>query len=288
MRYLYRDWLEVTGADALRFLQGMWTCDFKRAAQAAPAGGRGFLLTGKGKLVSQATFLTEGPEKFLLSLPGGLGEKTRDALDHYLIADDVELKLVDGPFAHVGETFGARSNLVSGPPTGKDIVVRANIAPDRVELAPFEVWLRNEEVGMPKVKAPSGELAARRVRDGIPEWGVDYSADSFPLEFPFSDRISFFKGCYIGQETVARATFRGHVTRAFCRVQATGPLSTDFVYLDSEPDRPVGKLTTVSESAGLGLLRLHAFEKVSELHQKNGTRIVAVESLIGEDTYKSL
>ena len=82
---------------------------------------------------------------------------------------------------------------------------------------PFEIFDRVWERAVAAGATPAGlgawEIA--RVEAGRPEWGIDIDDTTIPQEANFDelDAISYTKGCYIGQEVVARVHFRGHVNR---------------------------------------------------------------------------
>src|SRR4029079_5436830 len=86
-------------------------------------------------------------------------------------------------------------------------------------FAPFELfdslWRRAIDAGASPAGLAAGEVA--RVEAGRPEWGIDIDDTTIPQEANFDDlgggAISYTKGCYIGQEVVARVHFRGHVNR---------------------------------------------------------------------------
>ena len=86
-------------------------------------------------------------------------------------------------------------------------------------FAPFELfdslWRRAIDAGASPAGLAAWEVA--RVEAGRPEWGIDIDDTTIPQEANFDDlgggAISYTKGCYIGQEVVARVHFRGHVNR---------------------------------------------------------------------------
>ncbi len=287
-----RDWIRATGSDLIRFMNGMWTADFKRAesllSAEAQVTGSALLLQAKGKIVSWSRFLLEGPNSLLLSLPKGMGEKTREALDRLLVADDVELQILNvPPFAGVYE-------VVDAPPTSKAKPLLSTIpdAKDRLFSVVEEGWglrlpvhrmgVGHEEFWVHDVELfksvftysdlGNEEYKKLRINHGYAVWGTDFFIDSFPLEFPFKDEISFHKGCYVGQEVVARGTYRGKVTRFLVRFEGVQNLSEDLVYFGAESPLAVGKVTTVSGKRGLGLLRLSAVKE--SLFQNKGADTV--------------
>lgn len=94
-------------------------------------------------------------------------------------------------------------------------------------FVPFEIFERVWERAVSAGATPSGlgawEIA--RVEEGRPEWGVDIDDTTIPQEANFDElnAISYTKGCYIGQEVVARVHFRGHVNRHLRGLRAVGP-----------------------------------------------------------------
>jgi folate-binding protein YgfZ len=267
-----RDFVRVKGADSLRFLQGMWTSDLKLAVEAAPATAASYLLSVKGRPVAPAQILCLDAAEFVIATPEGLGPKTIEALDRYIVADDVELKL-ETPFRvwvliDDEDSFAtARINPRVHQDTSR--VFRAFALESggwllpRAQLASghCEVW---QPLGSPPpvfVALGDDERTLLRIEAGLAEWGRDIGEESLILEFPFADEISFHKGCYIGQEVVARGTYRGQVPRAFARFQSDAPLKEGgFIYRQEDPEKPVGKMTTVLGGRALGQVRLRDFE----------------------------
>ena len=301
---LDRSWLKVSGSDALRFLNGMWTCDFKRIAQATQdakasgvaslGSGVGFLLNAKGMAVSEAVVVCENEQSFLFSLPSQALEGTYDALNHYLVADDVELDKVEAcKFSHV--LVCSNSSLEPATPSmwqkvsvpkALDRVAGARVEPWglRIPLGTLgthheEFWVLQKAALPFEVEALNDEAYLEaRIDAGVAEWGVDLAPDALVLEFPYEDRISFHKGCYIGQEVIARATYRGRMTRGFSRFHAEGALvAGDFIFHETDLEKPVGKITSAHLNRGLGLIRLSALEGGKLFQKTRGGATVAID-----------
>jgi len=301
-----RRYLRVSGSDALRFLNGMWTCDLKRATTSkVPSTGAGFLLTNKGKAITEAVFVALSTTEFLISIPEADAQSVHDSLNKYLIADDVTLSFdenYEGTLVvpdSMMEPNAYSQRQSSSVPLAKDEIFKAQLCEwglriPRAQLGPtHEEWwiLKGSNAPMQTVELSESQFTALRIEKGLPLWGVDLMTESFPLEFPAASEISFFKGCYIGQEVIARATFRGHVTRVFARFYSATPLKTDLIYSQSEPDRAIGKITSVSGGLGLGLIRVNALDNPNELFQKDGYGQISfykIEALVDENTYKSV
>lgn len=122
------------------------------------------------------------------------------------------------------ETFVVRSTELSVP--GFDLFgARARIGSLRTALAAAGLGVATEDA-----------LRAMRVEAGVPEWGVDMDAETIPQEAVLDEigAISFDKGCYTGQEVVARIHFRGHVNRLLRRLVSETPLTTGSRVVDAE------------------------------------------------------
>jgi folate-binding protein YgfZ len=113
------------------------------------------------------------------------------------------------PYAHLSARIDDATLVVARVPDldveGFEIFVPAERAP--------ALWRALEDAG----GVPAGLMAwdVARVEAGRPEWGIDIDETTIPQEANFDDlhAISYTKGCYVGQETVARVHFRGHVNR---------------------------------------------------------------------------
>jgi folate-binding protein YgfZ len=275
-----RDWLIATGEDAVRFLSGMWTCDIKRASDfGAGATGRGYLLNTKGKLVSEAQFLVLENKSILFSIPVGFGAAVQEFMEQRLVADAVELQLAK-PFTDVWilpelpEVFYSlfsvdQFKILDWKIPGAQDKVYSSLTKEGVLLVPkmqfssshFEIWVngnlpRNFEDKIPLKFDDSVQIDKWAFGKIIPQFGIDLLPEDLVLEFPHGDAISFHKGCYIGQEVVARATFRGRLNRGFARMTFERPPLKGFIYSSEQPDQPVGKISSTHENQGLGLVRL--------------------------------
>lgn len=113
------------------------------------------------------------------------------------------------PYSHVSATWGQSEVLVARVP---DAGVEAyELIHDQAARA--ALWQRATELGAAPGGLDAWEIA--RVEAGRPEWGLDIDESTIPQEANLDDlhAISYTKGCYTGQETVARVHFRGHVNR---------------------------------------------------------------------------
>lgn len=226
--------LEMRGADRLRFLHAYVTCDVKGLAPGQ--GAYGFFTNPQGRILADCV-VTAHAESLWLELPPGQGEAIAAHLRRYLIADRVEIGplglvplTVAGPGAAVLLQARARGAALPEAPWGHvqtDLAGGAATVQRRGRLGVpgFTVWVeegRAEEVRRDLQAAgarPVGAAALERLRveAGLARFGADFGPQSFPQETGAeADAVSYTKGCYLGQEVVARIHYRGGVQKALC------------------------------------------------------------------------
>lgn len=231
----WRATVEVRGRDRVSFLQSMLSNDIK--ALQAGQGCEGAFLTPMGKIVA---FLRVHAlaDRLYLELdddikPGALG-----ALEKLLISERVEFRdaasewailSLEGPRApEILQALGI-TTLPDLPSSHvecalADLSIRVVRAGETGEVG-FDLWASSASapvlwqrllnVGGPLGLRPVGlsALNTLRVEAGRPWYGLDATEETLLLEVPSEQMVSFTKGCYVGQEVVARITYRGHVNR---------------------------------------------------------------------------
>jgi tRNA-modifying protein YgfZ len=162
------------------------------------------------------------------------------------------------PYSHVTiERHGARIIVMRSP----DLVAEGYDL-----FVPTAQWQLCWDAAMKAHATPGGHLVweIARVEAGRPEWGIDMNDNTIPQEANLEqhDAISFTKGCYTGQEVVARVHFRGHVNRTLRGLRASGtmPPPTSAPLFDAS-GKAVGDVrsSVVSPQLGgiaLGMVRL--------------------------------
>jgi folate-binding protein YgfZ len=157
------------------------------------------------------------------------------------------------PYAHITVEIDGQPVIVAKVP---------DLAVDGFELiVPAEafgtLWSRAAAAGATPAGLEAWEIA--RVEAGRPEWGLDIDDTTIPQEANFDElhAISYTKGCYVGQETVARVHFRGHVNRHLRGVRVAGieppPRGAT---LHDESGAVVGDIRTAVRSPSLGGIAL--------------------------------
>jgi folate-binding protein YgfZ len=243
--------LRVGGPDAFTFLQGQLTNDLGRLKSGSPVYG--LWLNQKARVLADSFVLQgSGPEEFLVCSYFSPGAAIRERLESYIIADDV------GVADATTEWFGTA--LVGAELTGKaQAAADGLVFPGRRGLDNQLEWMARrplEIAGAPVLTAEDLERA--RIRGGIPAIPMDIGPGELPNEGALeADAISYTKGCYLGQEVIARLKAMGQVRRRLERVSGAGEPPPRLAKL-YQHSRPVGELRSVaSDSAGfIGLALL--------------------------------
>jgi folate-binding protein YgfZ len=291
-----RSWmgrLEIRGADRHRFLNAYVTCDVKDLAPGE--GAYGFLTSHQGRILSDLV-VTALEARLWLLLPPDQDEAVAKHLRKYILADRVEvLPLEDmlpvtliGPRA-VEALEDAGAEL---PPPGDWRHVRSRVHGTEVELQrsgrlgaeAYTLWvsasvarpLVEELLGNPAVRPVGAEaLEVLRAEAGIPRFGQDFGLENFPQETGAEEAVSYTKGCYLGQEVVARIHYRGGVQKTLRGLVFDGPAPAPGTPLLHD-GRAAGAATTVVESPalgralGLGILHRRAAEPGTRLEVQGG------------------
>jgi folate-binding protein YgfZ len=179
---------------------------------------------------------------------GVFGRSARAIVSRVADVDDKDLADL-APYGHISRPFEAVTVIIARVP--------------EMDLDGFEIFIPSEAAASLKGKLeaagvfPGGrdtwEIA--RIESGRPEWGQDMDESTLPQEANFDElgAISYTKGCYIGQETVARIHFRGHVNRFLRRLRfVTRPAPPKGTELVDETGKVIGDIRSTALSPRFG------------------------------------
>jgi folate-binding protein YgfZ len=293
-----RGWLEVSGEDRVRWLDGMITGDVVALADGPDgAGCPALLLTNRGAIVADFRVGRIGEHFVLESLRSEL-PRIASALERYIIADDVRLEDRSADFVALG---------LEGPSAPEILGKALEIAGQGDSLPEMDDWCSTRLADHPvligafgwsgerayqlRIPVAAGvavidalEVAAGhtiergtlealevlRVEAGIPALGHELDEEILPPEARLERAICNSKGCYVGQEIIARLRARGQVNHLLVGVSVeANELPSAGTELTVE-GRRTGELTTVVESPTAGTIAL-AF--VRREHSEPGTRL---------------
>ena len=214
----------MTGEDAFRFLQGQFTNDLRALESGTGNSVYGLWLTLKGKVLADS-FVVKGsaPGEIWIGSYASPASVIRERLESHVIADDVAIEDVTKAWAGVSGFGVSPSEGEVGTSSGVVFPGR------RGEVANWE-WVFPVAGGEPvELATPAprllddAEMERRRIAAGIPSVPVDVGPADLPNEAGLEESaISYTKGCYLGQEVMARLKSMGQVRRRLWRVRGAG------------------------------------------------------------------
>ena len=265
--------LALTGSEAKEFLHGQVTNDIEGLTPGE--GCYAAFLTHKGKMLGDLRVLDRGGELWLDCERVALQELF-NMIRRYKLAMDVELhkrtlergllslvgpeaRAVAGAAGLPGREHAHRDGEIDGIPV---VLVATDVGIDAICEAERTADLRAalEARGAVAVSEATGEC--RRIELGRPRYGLDMDDTTIPQEAGINERaVSFTKGCYVGQETVARLHYRGRPNRHLRGLRLSAPAEHDEdVWLGGKVVGSIGS-ATLSPAHGpiaLALLRREA------------------------------
>jgi folate-binding protein YgfZ len=244
-----RDVVVVSGPESIAFLQGQLSQD----VEALGVGGSAWslLLQPTGKVDAWLRVTRTGDEALALDVDAGYGGAVLARLQRFLLRTKAEL-----------EPGTWRGWALRGP----GIEAREAVAADVLALPAGwpgvpGVDLLGSDVAAPAgvPEAPTGALEALRIECGVPAMGAELTDATIPAEagqWLIDESVSFTKGCYTGQELVARIDSRGGNVPRPVRGLLLGGDGVGAGASVRTAGRDVGVVTSVAESAALGAIAL--------------------------------
>ncbi len=248
----------ITGADRIRWLNGMVTNNIRDLAQ--DQGVYAFLLNPQGHILGDLYAYNRG-ESIMIDTDQSQAEKILATFDHYIIMDDVDVKNVSEALTALGIS-GPRSQEVltsAGFPVPNMQALRIQSISWRGnpcslvsgDQGNWEIWTPSENVRplwdalLRERATPVGfeALELQRIELGIPAYGIDIRERDLPQETEQARALNFNKGCYIGQEIVERIRSRGAVHRKFTGFLVEGIVEVGNRIIAAGKD--VGEITSV-------------------------------------------
>jgi tRNA-modifying protein YgfZ len=248
---LPRDVMRAGGPDAVAFLQGQLSQDVD-----LPVGSSAwaFLLQPQGKVVALVRATRRADDEYLLDTDGGFGPAVLERLQRYKLRVKCDLEALDWRCLALR---GPRSAEVAGqsvPATEADPEDVAAAAAD------WPGWPGVDLLGPAPAAPPGVRLCSPeayeivRIETGVPAMGSELDERTIPAEAGVVPQtVSFTKGCYTGQELVARIDSRGgNVPRHLRGVVAAGEEVPPVGAVVQSDGKDVGSLTSVAVSPRLG------------------------------------
>lgn len=295
--------LIIEGKDRISFLNGLVTNDLAQVK--GQTGLHSVLLNTKARVLADLHVYNLDP--FLLVDAGTTSASgLKGLLDEFIITEDVQIRVatgellqftVQGPKSQtaVQQILGLDAEIA--PLSLKQLGPSIIISRERGEAKGYDIILPRDEAEAvwQSFLLKGGDIGVRpvgldaldivRLEKGVPKYGVDVDENTIVLEAGFRDAISFTKGCYMGQEVVARATHIGRVNKHLVKLEAetnTAPVSRAKLFRDG---KEAGYVTSAAFSpgrekvVGLGYVAKEFVEKGTGLAVEAGAGTVAVSVL---------
>jgi folate-binding protein YgfZ len=288
----------LSGADCASFLHNFCTNEVK--ALAPGQGCEAFFCNLQGKILGHG-YIFRCQQSLSIDTVAGGREALASHLDRYLIREDVTIS---------DRTAEAAKLLLCGPKAVELLTALSGSAPSETLLShrqakigdvtlqirclPYVLprsyclvcdparlaEIRERLLAAGAVACSPEVLEAARIESGAPLYGTDITDANLPQEVARDEpAISFQKGCYLGQETVARIDALGHVNRQLVGVRLEGDALPPAEATLTSDDQPVGQMTSAAWSPQLKAVLVLAY--VKSKHAKPGT-VLACEGVRGE------
>jgi folate-binding protein YgfZ len=268
--------IRMSGEDRVSFLHGMCTADIKgmKPGEAAAA----LFVTEHAHVIAEMFVYAVEDAALLLEIDRSVWPSTRAHLEKFLVADDVEMDELDSLGVLDLEGPGSGQLAASLAREAEQLPVWRHIRSGDLRIANIPrfggsartvIASRDAIAGLidqlkrrdPSVRELSDKaLEIIRVEHGLARVGLDTSEKTLALEARMERAISFSKGCYVGQETIERATARGALKRRLfgLRIESTRmPLSGARIMLDGKEVGHLGSVVRSPANGIIGLALLH-------------------------------
>ena len=283
-------WIRVTGADRVRWLNGMVTNSVQDLKPGE--GNYSFALNAQGQIQGDINTFATGEESLLLQTAKDRVSAMTAMFDRFIIMDEVELEDISSTRVGCTVIGPVAAGLLekAGLPTPRSTSANTlsvatllwkhgvvDLVAAYSPLVPrFELWtdeatrehlmaeLAHYAPSLQGGHVDSTTIEHLRVLEGTPRFGTDINNKNLAQETAQTRALHFAKGCYLGQEIVERIRSRGNVHRTFAAFRLHGPLPPVGTAIRSE-GKPIAELTTVaaigSLQLGLGLARREALDR---------------------------
>lgn len=245
---------EVRGEKAKSFLHGQLTnhiLDLKNEA-----ANYNLLLNLKGK-VQADLYVYQSHNKVYIAFACDLKETLMDHLQKLALLSQVSFQRLENyKLFHI---LNKKDDL-------KKILSKALfcIRTDRLQQEGYDLLISSEEELSNFHLLSDDDWEKLRVRNGVPKMGVDFSSENLPQEARLDKALHFDKGCYLGQEIIARLHYRGHVNRILVAFAIDSVLSEDDRQIFNNNQEQVGMVTSYvfdeGKIFGLGYIPYKIFE----------------------------
>jgi folate-binding protein YgfZ len=287
----------ISGSEAVMFLNGLVTNDMKTLAVSSwmPA----VFPNVQGRLLA-AVRVIHREDGFLIDTENATGDTVVKLLERFTLAGDFRLADLTENTAHLS-IQGAKAPEIIGAILGETL---ANLGRDAVASVDwqgrqitlirathtaeegFDLFVNATEMETLRdafIKAgaqPIGNdtIETLRLEAGIARYGIDMDETNVVTETNLDDAVSFTKGCYIGQEIIARIKYRGHVAKKLAGLVFEGEVSLESgAKIFSVDDKEIGRVTSAGFSPRLARAIALGYLKYDYLGAGTGVKVISSE-----------
>ncbi len=274
-----RGLIAVWGKEAIQFLDGLISNDFKTLKE----GGQMMAAfpNAQGRLLAVVRVLRQG-DRFLLETEDATREKVFKNLFRFTFAGDFFVEDLSEDFKYF-EIFGGESEQAA---TATGILYGSDSSASHFIEAAMAERFRGGLIAKGAVEINDELYETLRIENGTPRYGVDMDETTIVPELGLEGLVSYKKGCYIGQEIIARIHFRGHVAKRLTGLIFEGArTSVSAALADTEISVPAdgknaGRITSVTDSPqldktiALAFVRYNYLAEGTELNVGNEKAVV--------------
>ncbi|MDP1677772.1 MAG: hypothetical protein Q8L88_13020 [Bacteroidota bacterium] len=266
IRHFPFDVIKMIGNESVDFLQRITTNDFKGFSQGNIQ--KTLLVTDKGRIFD-TVWIIHHTDHLLMLASNVMALEIIPWLNKYIIMENIMLSDATSEFEidlHLDQTNDFYQSDYFGFPVSFELK-QATL--NEVKKFPeiYEQW---------------------RIENGIPKAKKELVQDFNPLELNLWDWISFSKGCYIGQEVIARLDTYNKIQRTMCQFSATGHANEQEILLD-ESGTEIGKITSVieieSKRIGLAVIRVKFAVEQQKLRTKDSNTVIEIKKVFQKEAY---
>lgn len=291
--------IEVSGAESVQFLNGLITNDVKTLAEGAWM--RAAFPNVQGRLIAETRVLRLASDRFLFDTEAATHERVLKTLERFTLAGDFRVKDLTNEMALISLQGAGASDVVQATlgeeaarvERGRVVTVSWNnqelslIRATHTAEDGFDLFVNAADAVLfwdalsSSGARPVGfdALDMLRIEAGIPRYGVDMDETNVVLEAVSDDAVSFTKGCYIGQEIIARIHWRGHVAKKLAGLSfdEQGETRRDDKVRTTD-GKEIGRLTSITFSPRLNRLIALAYIKYDYLAPETSVRVIATDA----------
>lgn len=293
----WRGKLKITGTERAKFLHNMLTNDILNLKNGE--GIHAGITTAKAKALGDAWVYSLENEHFLFMEPHVV-EKILEHLNRHVITADVQIMDVTQDSGMFG-IYGPRWKDVLACagvecPANESLWCKKEMFEDAHTLTFKSKYIGVKGVEILVAKQNAGELWKKllaadescgaasvgiqiletiRIESGIPKYGVDFGEDELIMEAGMEDAISYTKGCYLGQETIARVKYQGGVRRTIAGLEVEGEepvMPGSKIAAPDDKNKEIGTLT--SETWSHALQKRIALAMLRKEHAEPGMEVI--------------